>query len=56
MVEKGADLEARNNWGNTPLHIACLNGKASVCNVLIDCGAAIDAMNYRGQVGAAQCL
>jgi serine/threonine-protein phosphatase 6 regulatory ankyrin repeat subunit A len=49
-MEGGAEVDARNSYGNTPLHIACLNGHASLCSELAYCGADINALNYRGQV------
>jgi hypothetical protein len=50
LVESGAEVDARNSYGNTPLHIACLNGHSSLCSELTYCGADINALNYRGQV------
>jgi hypothetical protein len=50
LVESGAEVDARNSYGNTPLHIACLNGHSNLCSELTYCGADINALNYRGQV------
>jgi hypothetical protein len=50
LMESGAEVDARNSYGNTPLHIACLNGHSSLCSELAYCGADINALNYRGQV------
>lgn len=35
LIKSGADIEAKNVYGNTPLHIACLNGHADAVTVLI---------------------
>lgn len=35
LIEAGADIEAKNVYGNTPLHIACLNGCPPVIKELI---------------------
>jgi ankyrin repeat protein len=50
LVESGAEVDARNSYGNTPLHVACLNGHSNLCSELTYCGADINALNYRGQV------
>lgn len=49
LLRSGAEIDARNAYGNTPLHIACLNGHVPVCNVLISFNADPEAVNYRGQ-------
>lgn len=36
FVERGAELDAKDLKGNTPLHIAAREGLKDVCNVLID--------------------
>lgn len=35
LIEAGADIEAKNVYGNTPLHIACLNGHVEAVAELI---------------------
>jgi len=35
LIEAGGDIEAKNVYGNTPLHIACLNGYPPVIEELI---------------------
>jgi ankyrin repeat protein len=50
LLVSGAEVDARNSYGNTPLHIACLNGHSNVCSELTYYGADINALNYRGQV------
>lgn len=35
LIKAGADIEAKNVYGNTPLHIACLNGYSQAVTELI---------------------
>lgn len=49
LLNAGAHVDARNAYGNSPLHIACLNGHLPVCQLLLSYGANIEATNYRGQ-------
>lgn len=35
LINAGADIEAKNVYGNTPLHIACLNGCPRVIKELM---------------------
>jgi ankyrin repeat protein len=41
FVSKGADINARNSFGNTPLHEAVLGGKSNetIITFLKQCGA-----------------
>lgn len=49
LLNNGAMVDAQNAYGNTPLHIACLNGHFPICQELYASGADIEAVNYRGQ-------
>lgn len=49
LLNAGADRDAQNTYGNTPLHIACLNGQQLVCQDLINAGADPEAVNFQGQ-------
>jgi len=48
LIEKGADTEARNEWGNTPLHTACCYNNNEIVLALIEKGADIEARNNIG--------
>ena len=39
LVERGADVQAHNRYGVTPLAIACLNGNAEMVRLLLSSGA-----------------
>ena len=48
-MKHDADLEARNNDGSTPLHVAVTSDSTENVDVLIDIyGASINAVNKRG--------
>lgn len=44
LIEFGADIEAKNVYGNTPLHIACLNGNADAVEELMSNAANVGEM------------
>lgn len=51
LLEHGADLEARNKYGGTPLWVALMNvrdGEGDVVRVLLQAGASPDAKNATG--------
>jgi ankyrin repeat protein len=47
---RGADTEAKNRYGDTPLHKACFNGHLAVVKALVSGGANILAANNRGKL------
>ena len=49
LLEAGADCNASNSFGNTPLHTACLNGHELVCQDLVGSGALVSYVNNAGQ-------
>ena len=51
LLELGVDYNAVNMYGNTSLHVACLNGEDIVVGELITYGATLTALNHKGQVG-----
>ena len=48
LVVKGADLNAVDTYGNTPLHWAAGNGYAAVVEYLVAKGASVNAVNRTG--------
>ena len=48
LLAKGANIDARNEDGGTPLHTAAFFGQAEVAEVLIQGGADINARNNEG--------
>ena len=52
LIERGADLNVRQEDGGTPLHIAVALGRAEIAELLIKKGADVAAKNRGGQVPA----
>ena len=48
LLERGAEVNAKNGSGNTALHLALLYNSSDVIMALIDAGADIDAVNNKG--------
>src|SRR5262249_50109133 len=48
LLEKGADVDARDRVGETPLHAASRRGRADFAALLIDKGASINAVGRLG--------
>lgn len=42
-------LHAKDHWQETPLHVAAREGYRSICEVLVTCGALVNARNGRSQ-------
>jgi hypothetical protein len=49
LIQKGADINAQNAQGETPLHGAALKGYEQVTTSLIDYGADVDICNNEGE-------
>jgi ankyrin repeat protein len=48
QIEKGAKINARDFYGNSPLHLACRVGDLSVVTHLLKNDANVNARNYIG--------
>ncbi|MBX7074048.1 MAG: ankyrin repeat domain-containing protein [Pirellulales bacterium] len=52
FVDAGADVNARNEAGNSPLHETAIRGAADVVKLLLDKGADAAAVNHDGHTAA----
>lgn len=48
LINKGSDVNAKNNSGYTPLHIAALNGSSEIITLLLENGADKNAKDNDG--------
>ena len=46
LIEKGADVNAKNKWDNTPLHLAAWGDNMELGKLLIEMGADVNAKGY----------
>ena len=49
LYRYGAEVNARANDGNTPLHFAVMTGKVALVKTLVDSGACVDIRNKLGE-------
>ena len=49
LLEKGADVNAKNNDGWTPLHWASENGHEAIVSLLLEKGADVNAKDNDGE-------
>ncbi len=48
LLNYGADIEARDHQGCSPLHRASLNGNFDIVQLLLNCGAEVNSRDCRG--------
>ena len=48
LIDKNIDLIHQNKWGNTPLHLACLNSNINIIEYLIEKSNKVDIKNNNG--------
>ena len=48
LSKRKKNINAKNNKGQTSLHLACSNGNEDIINLLIQNGANIDALDLKG--------
>ena len=48
LLDRGADIEARDQWDRTPLHLACVWGHPDTARLLLDRGADVNARDEWG--------
>ena len=49
LLDRGADINARNIWGSTPLHASTFMGRIEVVRVLLERGADVGAVDKQGR-------
>lgn len=49
LISKGADVNAKSKWGQTPLHLAARAGQKDMVELLITKGAEVNAKNKWGR-------
>jgi ankyrin repeat protein len=49
LLQNGADVNVRNNYGSTPLHCAAYNGHIDILHLLFENGADLEAQSNNGE-------
>ncbi|WP_265033965.1 ankyrin repeat domain-containing protein [Wolbachia endosymbiont (group A) of Sicus ferrugineus] len=49
FIQKGADVNAKDKDGNTPLHLAAMKGKIDVVKILLEYNADVNTKNNEGR-------
>jgi ankyrin repeat protein len=49
LLDNGADINAKDANGKTPLHLAAIGGDTKIAEILIEKGADVNAMNNNGE-------
>ena len=49
LIDRGTDVNAKNRYGRTPLHLASFKGHKDMCALLIDHGADVTATEGEGR-------
>jgi ankyrin repeat protein len=48
-LAKGANVNAKDRWDRTPLHIATVEGRVDIVERLIQAGAIVNTTDYKGR-------
>jgi ankyrin repeat protein len=48
LLQAGAEVDAKNAYGSTPLHVACAARASPACMALVQAGADVNAVNNGG--------